>query len=169
MALLTLAIPLMFAGGGAWLLAAAGPRVVEGVRARSWPPAAGRIVEARIEPMPGAAEHGSNRKAWFGVPVVYEYSVNGRTFRNDRYALATAYHQSYDARRIAEGWRPGLAVTVYHDPGDPARSLIDRRIGGGTWAMVGLGLPLAALGGLMLVGFARGVRRGGWGDERPAA
>ena len=43
---------------------------------------------------------------------------------------------------------------------NPARSLLDRSIGGGTWAMAIGGVPLLGLGLVMLIGFARGVRRG---------
>ena len=65
-----------------------------------------------------------------------------------------------DAREFVAAHPPGTAVRVFHDPANPTRSLLDRSIGSGTWAMAIGGLPSLALGVVMLIGFSRAVRRG---------
>ena len=152
-------IPLAFAAFGAFLLIAAWPKVIEGWTASAWPEAAGRVVEARM-PKVERESTGPGSKTWYELQLSYDFEAGGRTHRGDRTGLWPESRQLVDAREFVAAHPPGTAVRVFHDPANPTRSLLDRSIGGGTWAMAIGGLPSLALGVVMLIGFSRAVRRG---------
>ena len=157
--LVTALIPLAITAGGAWLLMHAGPRVIESLSARSWPEAPGRVVDALVEEVDQGG-HGPGTKRWFEVHITYAFEAAGQTHRGDRVGLWRELRLGPQAKDVAASYPPGHPVPVYYDPLNPARSLLDRSIGGGPWAMVCAGVLLLALGVVMLVGFARGLSRG---------
>lgn len=159
--LLTALIPLAVTAGGTFLVMHAGPRVIEGLSARSWPTVPGRVVDARVEEV-DLGGRGPGTKRWFEVRVTYVFDVAGRSHRGDRVGFWPERRLSPQAREFAASYPPGHPVRVYYDPSNPARSVLDRSIGAGTWAMAGAGVLLLVLGLVMLIGFARGLHRGGF-------
>ena len=157
--LVTALIPLAFTVAGAFLLIHAWPPLIEGLSAQSWPDTSGRVIETRVVEV-HLESQGPGTKRWFEVRVTYTFDAAGRTHRGDRTGLWPERRLGQQARALAAGYPPGQPVSVYYNPSDPARSMLDRSIGGGTWAMAIAGVPLFALGVAMCIGFVRGVRRG---------
>lgn len=154
-------IPLMFTAVGFFLLFSAGPRLIESLLSKNWPEAAGRMISKDIvEVVRDSFSYSSNSKRFFEVHVVYEYEAAGRRHRGTRIGVWNEDFQFPKAKEVGNAYYPGQDLTVYYNPSDPARSLLVREIGGGTWFMVCLGTPLSILGVAMGVGFVRAVRRG---------
>jgi hypothetical protein len=83
--------------------------------------------------------------------VTYRYSVGGRTFDCSRLAVdGSLTSQSLDAPLSAiERYRPGMKVTVFHDPADPAYGALEV---GPRYTVVGLLIFMAAISvGISLV------------------
>ncbi len=156
--LIILMIPLFFTIGGAFLLINAWPRVVEGLSARSWPHASGEVVETQMFEVDQGG-WGPGTKRWYEVRVKYAFDVGGTTVTAERTTLRRNLWQLLEARALTESYPTGKAVTVYYNPADPSRALLDRSIGGLTWTMEIGGIPVTLLGLVMLVGWTRGVRR----------
>lgn len=154
-------IPLMITAGGFFLLFSAGPRLIESLLAKSWPEATGRMISKDIvEVYDDSFSFSSNSKRFFEVHVVYQYEAAGRSHRGTRIGVWNEDFQLPRAKEVGNAYYPGQALTVYYRPSDPAHSLLDRTVGGGTWFMVCAGIPISLLGVVMLVGFVRAARRG---------
>lgn len=115
----------------------------------------GRILEARVEELPGPAEEGGPRYR----PVVrYAFEARGRTWESDQVSVdappGDASPDAAEARRAVERHPAGSAVDVWFDPADPRRSvLVPGAAPGPVYLAVALGLALLAVG---LLALARG-------------
>lgn len=157
--LVTALVPLAFDVGGVILLLISGPLWWEGIAARSWPETTGRVVEVRVEETDLGGQ-GPGTKRWFEVHLIYDFVVEGRTYRSDRNALWRDRVLAPRAKEMRESYPAGRQLPVFYDPTNPAHCLLDRSIGGGTIAMAIGGIVTLALGILMSIGFVRAVRRG---------
>jgi hypothetical protein len=84
--------------------------------------------------------------------IEYEYQVDGQTYRSDKVRLGTWSLSVRDAAQVIRDHAPGAPVTVYYDPTDPHRAVLDRT-GGGEWGGILAGAGCAAIGlGLLLAG-----------------
>ncbi len=95
-------------------------------RARQeWSTAEGRVVESRVETrnLPGT----DRPNIQYGARVVYEYTVAGTTYRAERVSFdgtlwrPTREAAEADRARHAEGAK----VSVFYDPGQPQRAVLD--------------------------------------------
>ncbi len=136
----------LFFGGGGFLLSIATPRLLDGWSAGSWAQVQGHVADVRVE------ESHSGKKQWYEVTVVYSFEANGRLHRGDRLELWPVRLQRNPARALARRFPVTDPVTVYYDPADPTRSLLDRTTGGGTWLIAGIGVLALTLGLIPLIG-----------------
>ena len=88
-----------------------------------WTPAASRVVESSLQ------EFTSTKTGTTYFPrVVYDYAVDGRTFRGQR--IAFGHPVGFSFRRNAERRLQALvdtaSVRVFHDPADPSQAVIER-------------------------------------------
>lgn len=60
------------------------------------------------------------------LAVTYRYTVNGREFTGTRYKYVAFGTNDQSWHRIAKELPPGTAVTVYHDPDNPAEATLTR-------------------------------------------
>lgn len=157
--------PLVFLAVGTFLLLHAGPRLIESLAARSWPQADGRVVGAELvgaERVEAGQDGGqrAERDRSYDVRIRYSFEAAGRSWQGERDGIWRDPRPLQPARERLAAFPEGSAVRVWYHPEDPRRSLLDPRVGGGTWTMVVVSVPLMALGVVMSVGFVRGVRRG---------
>ena len=141
-------IGMNFVQGGALLLAGSGFflyktvfTVRDGILSQSWPSTQGTVVEARIEQY--RTTGGTTSEKTIGY-FFYEYSVDQETYSSNRLNF---FSISGDPVTAAKQFQPGEKVTVYYDPDDPERAVIELGLPG---IFVWLAL---AFGILLFVGF----------------
>jgi len=150
-------ITAFFLAAGVFLVLRGWPAVIEGFGMRDWREGAGWVVEAR---MPEIVRERTDykSKAFYTLELVYDYEAAGRTYRGERTGLFPDTAQWQPAKAFVRSHPTGTALRVWHDPRNPARSILDPSIGAGTWFMAIAGLPLMVGGGVGLVGVARTAR-----------
>lgn len=134
-------IPAALIGVGVWLWVSDSQAQSE---ARGWSEAEGIVLSSRrLDPVVLSDGRRGNR---YSVAVTYRYSVNGRSYTNDRVWLTQnigwATPDAADA--FLENYREGAGVSVLHDPEDPRRSVlaVER---GSFLPLMFIGLGLVAL------------------------
>lgn len=140
-AALFVVVGLMTLAAGAWQYRA-------GRAVATWPATAGEIIANDLVPV---EQRGRSVTVVEAVRVVYRYTVDGQTYESDRVSLdarpARADRPEGERRRVT--YPMGTAVTVYYDPADPARSVLERAPrtdalrAGGALAVLGLLVLLA--------------------------
>jgi hypothetical protein len=96
----------------------------------NWPKVEGKILASSVELV-------DSEYASYAPKIEYQYAVDGQTYRSDK--LRCSFWSSTfksRARRIAEAYRPGDAVTVFYDPAKPSRAVLQP--GGATGLAVAL-------------------------------
>lgn len=115
---------------GAW----AGTELYDGHSTYAWPETTGTIEESRGgDPKKPAFDH---------YYLAYRYTVSGET-RVGR--MLRFGHDGNDGTRLARRYREGSQVTVYYDPANPARAVIERGAEGFT-PLLKAAVALAMLG-----------------------
>lgn len=91
---------------------------------REWPSVVGQIVESRIVESDDGSNNGEGSRR-FTVEVAYVYAVGGREYRGTRIRYAHEGHRERaDAEAELRPYAPGSRVKVFHDPRDPAQSVL---------------------------------------------
>ncbi len=135
------------------VLALAGVRLSRlGRETRRFTRTQGRVLESRVEELPGPAEEGGPR---FRPLVRYAFEARGRTWESDQVSVdappGASSADPEDARRTVERHPAGSAVDVWFDPADPRRSVLVRGAERApVLVAVVAGILLAALGILLL-------------------
>jgi hypothetical protein len=141
--LLILVPSLAALGFGFYLLFLAGSTLIEGLFSSGWQEAQGKVVEVRIEELDmGRAA----KKRWYAVRLSYVFDAAGRTTEGQRIGFTVEGRQRPDVEKYAATFYPGQQVRVLYSSSDPARSVLERTIGGSTWAMLIGGILLATFG-----------------------
>ncbi|MCA9073434.1 MAG: DUF3592 domain-containing protein [Planctomycetaceae bacterium] len=65
--------------------------------------------------------------------VTYSYTINGTQYSNDRYAIDDSYSRDREAAK--EQLAIGEPVTVWYDPAEPDRAVVDRSFATGAFVM----------------------------------
>lgn len=107
------------------------------VRAASWTEVPCTIVSSTVR------SHSSDDGTTYKVDILYQYNVEDRTYRNNRYDFANFSSSGYRGKReIVDRYRAGSQSTCFVDPADPTSAVLDR--GFRPTYLVGL-LPLSFL------------------------
>lgn len=119
-----------------------------GRETRSYTRTQGRILESRLEELPGPSEEGGPT---FRPVVRYAFEARGRTYESEQVSVdappGAASPDPQEARRVVEPRPVGSVVDVWFDPADPRRSVLVR--GAARAPAIGavvVGLALLALG-----------------------
>ena len=124
----------LFGGCGLVVLIAMGAGTLKAIGARSW-----RAVPATVESS-AVRTHRGDESTTYSVDILYRYTIDGRTYKSNRYSFMGGSSSGYDRKReIVSRLRPGTPVTVYVNPADPTDAVLVR---GFTWEMLFLGIPL---------------------------
>lgn len=92
-------------------------QVPPGLRSHGWPTVEGRVTRADY------SETRSRKGTSYGATMVYEYQVGGQSYRNDR--IGFAYVSVDDpVRQLVKSHPAGSVIRVYHNPRNPADSLL---------------------------------------------
>jgi hypothetical protein len=132
------------------------------VRAVSrWLPTPGKIISSRVEAREvrssGAGSQSSDATEIRNFPAItFEYKVAGKTFRSSHYSVQENVGNFAVAETLAQ-FPKGADVTVFHDPANPAKAVIERTMPEGAFKfMVQLSVGLV-IGALVLVFSVGGI------------
>jgi hypothetical protein len=112
---------------------------------RNWLMAAGIVREVLIE-FQAATQSGDSDDSDSYTPVVkYGFGVAGKPYIGTRIRFdAKAYQSDAAARKSVAGFRPGLPVTVFYNPANPADCVLERKNSSG-WVFLILGAFIVLL------------------------
>jgi hypothetical protein len=116
-------IGLIFVPMLALLLVAAGSKLIELRQAKSWVATTGRILSSGVETR---RRHFQNEPEELkDVPAVkYEFKVGGRTIDGTRVSIGD--EGGLDMEAVLRRYPAGAEITVYYDPRDPTRCVLER-------------------------------------------
>ena len=121
-----------------------------------WPATTGTVTASRVESRrnaPGDLAYNFNDTEMTNEPFVeYKYEVGGKTYRCSRLSIAEKTPGS-ERERILARYPVGAAVTVYYDPKDPSRALLERTLPFVPMLVGGWSVMLLFLGGPLLAAF----------------
>lgn len=113
-------------------------------RARSWPTAQGKVLDSRLREV-----HDADGKTW-EVYILYEYLVNGESYRSDVWRLqAGSSSFTGAAQKTIARYPIGSTVTVYFNPEAPADAMLEPAKM--TWWMFFAGTSFFAAGMVNLI------------------
>lgn len=121
------------------LVIAAVVKYVEVWRARSWKAAPGRIVHSRVTSRPvntSSTDTDRNEMRNF-ASIAYEFEVLGKKRRGSRVTIAEDMGNS-DVEATLTKYPVGKVVTVYYDPFDQDKSVIERDLPPGAFRLITL-------------------------------
>ncbi|MBS0528067.1 MAG: DUF3592 domain-containing protein [Proteobacteria bacterium] len=113
------------------------------VRAASdWPSVEGRVVTSAaqmrsVRVIDGDRASGRSHEQRNFANVVYEYSVAGVSFRNNRVSIGEDLGNFEVAETLAK-YPAGKAVTVYYNPLHPKDAVLERDAPKGMWGCIGI-------------------------------
>ena len=108
-----------------------------------WREAPGKVVEVRIEELEMGA---GAKKRWYEVRLSYVFDAAGRTTKGQRIGFTVEGRQKTEVEKYAATFYPGQEVRVFYNSSNPARSVLERTVGGSAWAMLVGGTLLSAFG-----------------------
>ncbi len=125
-------------------------------RAKSWMPVPGTVIASRV------VTHRGTDSNTYSVEIRYEYEIDGRTLRGNRYHFITGSSSGRSGKQaIVDSHPPGKEITVYVNPGDPSEAVVERGYPPELWfGLIPLAFCVAGLA--MFVGsFYKSRRAGG--------
>jgi Protein of unknown function (DUF3592) len=130
------------------------------VRAVSrWFPTPGKIVSSRVEAREvtssGSGSESSTSTEIRNFPAItFAYKVGGKTFRGSRYSVQENVG-NFEVSETLARFPKGADVTVFYDPADPSKAVIERTMPEGAFkfmAYLSAGLVIGALALAFFVG-----------------
>src|SRR4051794_12497911 len=119
----------------------------EARRARLWSSTDGKVLVSTVvarRKSPGDPGYADTDTEITNEPrVEYEYRVDKKKYRGHKIDLGEKT-SSYELEKILDRYPVGAAVTVYYDPADPNRAVLDREFPWWMWA-AGSGCVVAAV------------------------
>jgi hypothetical protein len=128
------------------LLGAAAYKSLQVRAAREWPSAAGKVVASHAEiretrVIDSDREDGYRTEQRNYANIVYEYSVAGKTLRNNRVSIGEDRGNFQVSETIAK-YPAGTVVTVYYNPLHPKEAVLERDLPKGLWGCLGIGTAI---------------------------
>jgi hypothetical protein len=126
---------------GAWLVRRVAQSRAELRASESWAPTRGRVVSSELQDL---------GKSGLLPRVAYEYEAGGGRYRSERIHHGDPHVYSFasTAQRAIAPYAIGAEVSVWFDPADPGRAVLERRAPVLVRDLVLLGLVTAVLVGL---------------------
>ena len=114
---------------------------------KSWPSVQGEIVRSDIKKR---QEYDSEKKRYYYMyspDISYAYVVNSNQYHGHRITFGDMATKSRKrVVRILKDYPVGKKVTVYYDPARPDRSVLVKKMGGGGYVVLIVGLMFGLLG-----------------------
>lgn len=112
-------------------------------RAANWPTVQGVVVESHVEAVRRRSE---NRISTSYYPrVTYQYRVNLQEYTGKQIGFGAESTSSGKAERVRAQYAQGAPVTVFYDPEDPAKAVLEAKAKN-FWSYLFLGVVLLAAG-----------------------
>jgi Protein of unknown function (DUF3592) len=129
--------------------------------AKSWLPVPGKIVSSRVEAREVTSfSSGSDTRGAKDIrnfpAITFDYMVNGRRLQGTRHSLREEIGNFQVPETLARYPR-GAEVTVYYDPSDPRKAVIDRTMPEGSIGIMAYISAGLVVGSIALVFFVSGV------------
>lgn len=112
--------------------------------AKSWLTTPGRITSSVVETRRERDMDG-DRHTYHEPKVTYDYQVNELTYQGDAVGFGRKTMRESRAAQVVAKYNQGDPVTVYYDPADPAKAVLETRSVSAINILV-LGIVLIALG-----------------------
>jgi hypothetical protein len=119
-----------------------------------WPSVPGNISDSYVKTS-SSAKGGTT----YSARISYTYSVNGKQYTSNRINFGTVSNSLVGAREIVAYYPVGKAVTVFYDPIDVTRAVLEPGYSSGLWFMAELGGVIAFVGGGMFIVFVAAYMR----------
>ena len=116
------------------------------IRSRRWIAVTGRVIASKPVSSPAQVQWGRGSALVWDPGVVYEYIVDGATYRSQRVSFGGHWPSGAGAQRIANRFRPGERVVVWHDPVLHDQAVLERGAGAGNAVQLTAGLVLFVVG-----------------------
>ncbi|NPV87117.1 MAG: DUF3592 domain-containing protein [Anaerolineae bacterium] len=119
--------------------------------AAAWPTVTGRVVSVEVR------EHRhydseDHRTEYSYEPIVeYTYTVGGRQYNGSKISFGANRFDRNTAQRKAAAYPQGASVTVFYDPSDPAKAVLEPQAAGSKVFLI-IGIVFAAIGLLACCG-----------------
>jgi Protein of unknown function (DUF3592) len=151
---------LPFFGVGVWMAWSIGSTLYDAAQMQHWVPVRARLLEA------GYHTHSGDDSDTYEAYARYSYTYRDRGWSGKRVTLGSGAdnigdYQQDTGRRLANAQSRGEAITVYVDPQNPGRSIIDRDV---RWGMIGF----KAIFVIVFGGVGAGLLIWSWRAPRPA-
>ena len=123
--------------------------------ARDWPQASGLIVTSRT-----LREYAGRGREQVSPVIEYEFTHEGRSFRSSHWRpLNFSVGNSVSAQAVTSRYPVGSSVTVFVNPRNPMRSVLEYQPSWLCWVPFGFGILFAALFTMALFIFVMGLQR----------
>jgi hypothetical protein len=133
-----LGIILLIAGmAGFWFITL--QPAINVLRARQWPATACRIVSSELQ------RHDSDEGTSWSAEISFDYEVDNRRWRSDRWSFFNVSGSRQAASRIVDANPVGHQTVCFYDPRNPQVAVIDRRFQ--WWSLLGLLFLLLSVAG----------------------
>ncbi len=120
--------------------------VIPAWRSRAWIRVTGRIVAAQPMSSVASVAWGKGTALVWDPGVIYEYVVDGATYRSQRVSFRGHWPTAEGALRVARRFQTRKKVTVWHDPVHHDQSVLVPGPGLANFVQVGAGLLIFAAG-----------------------
>jgi hypothetical protein len=123
----------------------------------TWGDTQGTILSADVASSDGYDQSTNSYQTYYEPVVTYQYDVKGAQYTGSRVAeLGGRYGSKNDVEKFLADHPVGSIVTVYYDPADPSKAILEKGLGSigrkQLWLAGGIiGGVLAAAGGLSAV------------------
>lgn len=113
---------------------------------QAWTSASGRITESYVR-REDSTDSDGYPQTYYYPEVRYEYDLLGATFTGDKIAFGTKTGNSGQkkAQEALAQYPVGKSVTVYYDPNNREEAVLERRVGGKVFLIVGIIFLMVAL------------------------
>ncbi len=147
----TIIFMLVFGGVGIGLLAWGVISYRTALESRSWPTTDGVVTYSEV--YTSSDSDGTT----YGATVNYRYTVNDQSYNGDKISL-TDYSSSSRGRAedLVEQYRPDTRVTVYYDPDDPGKAILETGANWVQYMLMGMGCCFSVIPLFGLLSFVRG-------------
>ncbi len=131
-------VALLFAFLGLWCLAVGISMGMEGIKAKGWPRAKGRIIKSKVEELRTSSKI---RIARLCLSLDYLYMVGDKIFEGHRLNSGWRCFASEDyAKDVLKRYPVGKMVEVSYNPKRPSKCLLEPGLNWSVFFMCGLGL-----------------------------
>jgi hypothetical protein len=137
---------LVFAGIGAFLIYRSLQNRKRAEASQGWPSTLGVVAESRVTRSTSTDSEGDTSVS-YSPHVEYTYQVGGKEYRGKdiTFGFKQGYGSPAKAEEVTARYPEGGSVTVYYDPANPQKAVLERRAGG-FGASLAIGIIFLAIG-----------------------